>query len=306
MPTRSGLRPALALAVTALALVVSPAHAAKKRADAWDLHPGSRGPRVETLQWLLGGHKPYVFSQVKPTFKFGPNGSFGARTTSADIAMKYRIGYPRAGQCGSKGDLVVASTGPQFFAILEGKQTRPACWVALAAARVKAINTGPTDLALRVKAYEVHLVELGIREEPNGSNRGPAISYPALGIPALQSATGAYGAAWCVSTQQTVLKTVGYGTFAGDTAGVYSAVDYAAARNWLSAKPKIGALVAFIDYNSAGQRISGTGHMGFVVAVQANSFTYIAGNDSNAVREHTIPDGSRSYAFIYLPKLATK
>lgn len=301
---RSVLRRAV-IAVVLLAAFAMPAQAAKTH-DAWDLHPGSSGPRVEALQWLESGHKPYVFSQVKPTFKWPVNGVFGARTTSATIQIKYRIGYPRAHQCGSKGDLVVASTGPQFFAILEGKQKRPACWVALAAARVKAINTGPTELALKVKAYEVHLVELGIHEVPNGSNRGPAISYAALGVPALQSATGQYGAAWCVSTQQTVLKTLGYGTFAGDTAGVYSAVDYGAARNWLSAKPKIGALVAFIDYNSAGQRITGTGHMGFVTAVQASSFTYIAGNDSNGVREHTIPDGSRSYAFIYLPHLATK
>lgn len=300
---RSGLRRAPILAVFALALFNAPAHAAKSN-DGWDLHPGSSGPRVEALQWLESGHKPYVFSQVKPTFRWPTNGVFGARTKSATIALKYRIGYPGAHQCGSKGNLVVASTGPQFFAILEGKQTRPACWVALAASRLKAINTGPTALALKVKAYEVHLVELNIHEVPDGSNRGPAISYPALGVPALQSATGQYGAAWCVSTQQTVLKTLGYGTFALDTAGVYSAVDYEARLNRLSAKPKIGALVAFIDYNSAGQRITGTGHMGFVVAVQASSFTYIAGNDSNAVREHTIPDGSRSYAFIYLPKLA--
>lgn len=307
MPISSGLRHAVLrflLVALCAGIFVGPAQAAKRR-DAWPLHPGSKGQRVADLQFLLGGHGPYVFSQVKPTFKGKPNASFGARTKSADLAMKWRIGYPRAGQCGAKGDMLVASTGPKFFAILEGKQTRPACWVALAAARLKAINTGPTQLALQIRSYEVHLVTLGIRESPDGSNRGPAISRAAYGVPALQSATGAYGAAWCVSTQQTVLKTIGYGTFADDTAGVYYAVDWAAKRSLLSAKPKIGALVAFIDYDSAGHRIAGTGHLGFVSAVQASSFSYIAGNDGNGVREHTIPDGSRSYAFIYLPRLAT-
>lgn len=273
------------------------------RPDGWPLHPGSHGQRVKDLQWLLGGHKPYVFTEVKPTFKYAANGSFGARTKAADTAMKFRIGYPRKGQCGATADMVVPLSGPQFFAILEGKQKRPACWVALAAARVRAVVAAqPSKTALAVKAFE--LSQLGVTEQPDGSNRGPRISYASSGIGPYQGATGAYGAAWCVSFQQYSFAHVGYGHFADDTAGVYYAADYYAARNLVYAKPKVGSLVAFIDYNSRGQRVPGTGHMGFVTAVQANSFTYTAGNDSNGVREHTIADGSRPYLFIRLPKVA--
>jgi hypothetical protein len=304
MPTFApGLRPALIACLVGLVLAVPvPAHAAA-RPDAWNLHPGSHGPRVVALQWLENGGKPYAFTEVKPTFKYATNGSFGARTKAATTAMKFRIGYPRKGQCGAKADLVVPSTGPQFFAILKGKQKRPACWVALAAARVRAIVAAqPSKTALAVKAWEIS--QLGVNEQPYGSNRGPRISYSADGVTAYQASTGAYGAAWCVSFQQAAFIQVGYGRFADGTAGVYYAADYYAARNMTFAKPKVGSLVAFITYSSRGYRVPGTGHMGLVVAVQANSFTYTAGNDSNGVREHTISDGSRPYLFIRLPNVA--
>src|SRR4051812_20706141 len=118
---QGGLRPALILAVLAAALFV-PGHAAAAGCnDNWPIHAGSCGPRVADLQWLLGGHRPNVFTEVKQTFKWKPNGAFGARTKSAVTAYKYRIGYPRKGQCGAKSDMVVPAAGAQFFAILEGK-----------------------------------------------------------------------------------------------------------------------------------------------------------------------------------------
>jgi hypothetical protein len=306
-----GLRPALLalfaalLAFVALGLTAPTAGAAKCN-DRWELHPGSCGQRVDDLQWLLAGHRPNVFTEVKPTFKHPPNGAYGARTKSAVTAYKYRIGYPRKGQCGAKADLVNPNVGPQFFAILRGQQKRPPCWVALVSGRLKAIQAGqPTARTVAWKALLIGW--LGIDEQPVGSNRGPCISSSCTRAGhtfTIQASTGAYGAAWCVSTQQAAAAIVGYGHFADDTAGVYYAADYYARRNLVFAKPKIGSLVAFITYNSRGQRVPGTGHMGFVVAVQANSFTYIAGNDSNGVREHTIPDGSRPYLFIRLPGVA--
>ena len=102
----------------------------------WELGPGSCGQRVKDLQWLLAGHRPNVFTEVKPTFKGEPNGAYGARTKSAVTQYKYRIGYPRKGQCGAKTDLVNPNVGPQFFAILIGQQKRPACWVALVSGRL--------------------------------------------------------------------------------------------------------------------------------------------------------------------------
>jgi len=284
----------LIAAAGALALA-SPAAAA--RHDNLPLHHGSSGVRVAALQWMLAGHRPNVFTKIKGTFVGKPTGYFGARTGHATFAYKYRLGYPAKYNSEKR-----PVAGPYFFALLRGTKVRHTTWVALAAARVKAIEPGFTTLALKVKAYEVHLLDVGVQEQPVGSNRGPRISYSVGNDPALQSATGAYGVAWCVSTQQTVFKYVGYGTFADDTAGVYYAVDYARQRNWLSAKAKVGALIAFIDYGRSG-RIPGTGHMGYVTKVTASGFSYIAGNDADGVHERFIDFGSRTYVFIYLPGL---
>lgn len=312
-----GLRPAL-LVLLSLALaavtfgVPSPASPAARCNDRWPLKPGACGQRVKDLQWLLGSHRPNVFTEVKGTFRWKVNGSYGARTKSALFQYRFRIGYPAKGQCGAKTSMWQSIEVTGFlFNLLEGRAKRPACWVTLAAARLEAAKKAePSAKAHKVIAYEQHLVALGIHETPDGSNRGAAISYAALGVPALQSATGAYGQAWCVSTQQTVMKALGFGTFADDTAGVYYAVDYYAARNLVFAKPKVGSLVAFITYDSRGRRVAGTGHMGFVTAVTSptpklpGTFTYIAGNDHNAVSQHTIPFGSRPYLFIRLPGIA--
>lgn len=309
-----GLWPALIilLVVAALTSAIAPGADAKCN-DRLPLHPGSCGQSVKDLQWLLGGHRPNVFREVKPTFKWAPNGAYGARTKSAVTAYKYRIGYPQKGQCGSPINMVSAdSTGPQFFSILEGKTKRFACWVSLAASRLKAIIAAePSKIALDVRSIMVGW--LGISETyysraPHYFNVGPCISssctWRGKSQVALQSSTGQFNVAWCVSTVQEAFKEAGYGTFAERTAGVYFAVDYYAARNLVFAKAKMGSLVAFITYDRYGHRAAGTGHMGFVVKVEANSFTYVAGNDSNGVREHTISFGSRPYVFIRLPRVA--
>lgn len=96
----------------------------------------------------------------------------------------------------------------------------------------------------------------------------------------------------------------GFGHFADDTASVYYAVDYYAARNMLHAKPKVGALVAFIEYDRYGHRISGTGHMGFVVKITASGFVSTEGNANNRVLERYHALGERPEAFIYLPGVA--
>lgn len=268
--------------------------------------PASCGQRVKDLQWLLGGHKPNVFKEVKPTFTKKPNGLFGAYTVSAVNKYRFRIGYPATGQCGAKvatwkSDYVTGF----FFNVLEGRAKRPACWVALAASRVRSVVPTPEPTSLGAQWAALLGDWLGIHE--TGVNVGPCISTPCVwhgkSYPAIQASTGAYGAAWCVSTQQAVAKLLGLPLFANGTAGVYYAVDYYAARNETYAKPKLYSLVAFLDYDSAGHRIPGTGHMGFVTAVYANSFTYRAGNDNNAVSEHTIPDGSRPYVFLRLDKV---
>lgn len=314
-PMKKAFLALLAVAVIAATAHVSPAAAARN--DRLPLHGGlscksrtaSSGPLVAKIQYLIRDPRPRQnpFKLVKGTFPHQPNGCFGKRTVPAVVAYKYRFGLPHKGQCGAPVDLVIPTVGQHFFDLLDRRVSRPACWVQLAASRLKAIVPGPSALAVRAKNYELQLLAANISEQPDGSNRGPAISYTAtlhgIHVTALQSSTGAYGLAWCVSTQQAVMRAIGVGTFAHGTAGVYAAVDYFARPNpegTLVAKAFVGAIVAFITYDRHGRRVPGTGHMAFVMAVQASSFTYAAGNDGNRFREHTIAMGSRPYAFIQL------
>jgi hypothetical protein len=274
------------LAATAAAAVNLPAAPAPASSPIHRL--GSHGPKVAKLQDLLGGRAGYVFTAVKPTFTHPANGLFGARTAAAVTAMKWRLGYPKP--------LVRPIAGTFLFALLEGTKTRPAFWVALAASRLRAVEVvKPTAIALKIKAYEIS--QLGVLEIPLGSNNGPQVRI-------YQADTGAFGEAWCVSFQQHSFRVGGYGHFADDTASVYHAVDYFAARSELHAKPKVGALVLFVDYDAAGQRIPGTGHAGYVVRVGASWYVSVEGNQANGVHEVFHHLGDRGNVFAELPGVA--
>lgn len=257
------------------------------------MHLGSHGQRVKDLQWLLGNHSPSVFrfTKIRPTFTAKPNGLFGAITAHAVIVYKWQLGYPTR-------MLRTALAGPYFFEILTGKAHRPIAWVARASKRLSDPNVsifGPSAMALKIR--QIELGQLGTAEVPLGSNGGYAVNR-------YQRVTGALFAAWCVSFQQWSFLVSGYGTFAFNTAAVYAAVDYGSARGLLRSRPKVGAIVAFVDYDRYGHRIPGTGHMGFVAKVTVSGFVYIAGNDGNAVREHFILNSARPHVFIYLKGIA--
>lgn len=298
------LPPALVLmAAAALAFAGTATAAATPRHDHYPLHVGSAGPNCAYIKFLIRDprSKANVFTQVKGTYlrKYGMGGYCNTAFGTAVEAYKWRLGYPRK--------WVKPVVGRYFIDLIRGRKKRPPDWVRVAAQRLAAVEAAqPTKVALRWKATLVDW--LGLAEQPSASNRGPCISYGCSwhgrSWPAIQASTGAYGAAWCVSTQQQAAAQAGYGHFAQDTAGVYYAVDYANSRGWLSAKAKFGSLVAFITYDRYGHRIPGTGHMGFVTKVTASGFSYIAGNDGNAVREHFIGYGSRAYVFIRLPGVA--
>lgn len=271
-------------ALLAGALLTMPAHAATRPT----LHRGDHGRRVAALQWLLGGHRPNVYREIKGTFPYKPNGLLGQRTADAITAYKWRLGYPKR--------YVKPVAGPLFFDLLEGKRVRPPAWVVTAAARLKAIQAvQPTRLALAIKAVEIS--QLGVSEQPPGCNCGATVRV-------YQAVTGAFGAAWCMSLQQWAFKAGGYGTFAGDTASVYTAVDYYAVRSMLHAKPKVGALVFFVDYDRYGHRIPGTGHAGYVVKLTATGYVSVEGNASNRVLERWHQLGDRGNVFAYLPGVA--
>jgi hypothetical protein len=243
----------------------------------------SCGENVAALQWLLHGGKPFALKQAKPTFKGEPNGSYGAITKHAVLAMKFRVGYPAKGQCKAKTSLLTDTTTRYFFFILENKAKRPLCWVGLAAARVKgAIREGQSDAATKIKAFE--LSQLGVHESPYASNRGPCISYTcSLGghlFGPYQGSTGAYGLAWCASFGDYAMKRiVGHGFGSSNDAYVPTIALYARDHGWLAAKPKAGSFVVFL---SASYTLGSAYHIGFVVKVTASGVQTIEGNAGDA------------------------
>ena len=251
--------------------------------DSFPLHPHSSGPRVAGLQWLLGGHRPNVFNKVKPTFRHRPNGFWGPRTTSALNRYRYRIGYPGKGQCGSRVNMWAASKATGYlFNLLKGKAKRPICWVGLAAKRVKgAVRPGATAAALAIQKLEVE--QLGVAEQPLGSNRGCRISYTCDGFGPYQGATGAYGAAWCASFQQwAFMNRAPDGRFADDSAYVPYIADWAQRHNFLVAKPRVGSLVVFLNPD---RLLVNAYHIGYVVRVTASGVQTVEGNYSDGVHE---------------------
>lgn len=129
---------------------------------------------------------------------------------------------------------------------------------------------------------------VGIHETPDGSNDGP-------GVHTIQSSTGAYRAAWCVSTVQFILKHVLGFTIADKTANAYYLADYAERHGWTIAKPVVGAAVVYH---------LGAGHAGTVVQVnKGGTFLAVEGNEGNAVK--LVPRDPRGVkcTFILHPEL---
>lgn len=297
------MRRRLAVAAVAAALVLSAA-ALAGRHDRFPLHPGSSGPRVAALQWLLAGHRPSVFTKTKPTFKGKSNGYYGARTGTAVKAMKYRIGYPKAGECGlsRKHTYLTDTAGALLFDILEGKKPRPKCWVAIAAKRIKgAVVPGATRRALALK--ELDLSQLGVHEIPDGSNRGPRISYRADNTGPYQGSTGAYGEAWCASfADWALIRVTGHGFGSANNAYVPTIAEYAQAHGWLQAKPRLGSFVVFL---SADYQLVNAFHIGYVIKLVGSSgIETVEGNYANAVHEVYRPFDANRMVYIDLPGIA--
>jgi hypothetical protein len=126
--------------------------------------------------------------------------------------------------------------------------------------------------------------ELGVREVPLGSNRGPRVRQ-------YQSSTGAYGAAWCVSFLQWGLQKNGVPRIANRSAGVFYCVDWARKNGYLRYSPKPGYFAAYMW---------SAGHIGVVEQVyESGGFRAIEGNASNSVR-YKWRDG-RNTVYIRVP-----
>lgn len=128
----------------------------------------------------------------------------------------------------------------------------------------------PTPSQLRAAIVKEAKSLLGIHEIPAHSNIGPDVHR-------IQSATGAYGAPWCVSTVQYIWKQVLGTTWAKDTANAYYLAEFAHEAGRVIPKPVPGCAVVYHI---------GAGHAGTVVAYGgADTFSAIEGNEGDAVRQ---------------------
>lgn len=135
---------------------------------------------------------------------------------------------------------------------------------------------------------EAHAL-LGIHEIPPHSNFGPDVHR-------LQSATGAYGAPWCVSTIQYIWRQVLGSTWASATANAYRLAEYAHTHGAVIPRPVAGCAVVYHV---------GAGHAGTVVnaAKVGSIFAAVEGNEADAVRQVTRDSQHIPCTFILRPEL---
>jgi hypothetical protein len=284
------------------------AGAKPKDHDRFPLHVGSAGPNVCKFRYLLRNPAPkqnVFYKHVKGLYK-GPmcskkNPSLGYLGKSFGLVIysyKYRLGYPD--RYNKKSHPVA---GKDFLAMLRGRLHPTKEMVALAAKRLalNALEPGETKLGKKIKG--IALSQVGVNEQPSGSNRGPRISYAVnnyhgnYGL-SYDGVVGQYGVAWCAIFDQWVYYYAGYGTFANKSAGVFYIVDWARHRGLLAAKPYIGSLVAYLNSD---------GHLGIITKVdQGKGYWTVEGNSSQKVAYHYHAWTDRLRVFINLPGIVPK
>lgn len=262
----AGLLAALAFAQTANAAQPS-------------LHVYQTGRQVKGLQWLLAGHRPSHYPQVR-TYRGKIDGRYAKATRLAVKRAKYQLGWP-------KRLLDGRHAGAYFFSIIKGRQPRRLYWVAIAAKRA-AHPVPPPASTCATRMLNAGRSQLGVTESPWGSNRGARVGV-------YQSVTGAYGAAWCVSFYQWELVQAHQGPIADRTAGVFYLYHWAQARGWVHSTPRPGAGVAFL---------ANPGHMGLVERVTTNGYYTLEGNHNNGVYRVFRRFGELQPVYVWLPCLS--
>lgn len=255
-------------------------------------HRYQTGKAVKGIQWLLSGHQHRRNGRKVGFFSHaytGPiNGRYDLRLAHAVRDTKYRMGYPSYAVNGSK-------VGQYFIDLLTGKRSRSRAYFSRATKRLAALHRIEGERARTACAREILAVarpEVGVHEVPLGSNSGSRVRQ-------YQSATGAYGAPWCVSFAQWVFKQAKvrsplawHGPIADDSAGAFYVAGWARLHGWLRSIPKPAYFVVFTDR---------LGHMGIVESVTSSGFTSIEGNASDSVLRRFHPFGERPEVFIAVP-----
>lgn len=269
-----------------IALIVPPSASGATppvRHDRFPLHIGSSGPRVKGLKWMLQGHKPAAYKIIAYPPKIKIDGYYGERLGLSVKKVKYILGFPQK--------RVNKAAGREFWDIYQGKKPRPLSWILRASSRKKTADKAAAEEAYN-RTWTARLIKLEKSQiaccslETWGINWGPKVKE-------YQSSTGAYKAAWCVSFQQWVLMTSGYGRIADKSAGVAYVTGWAQKRGWVRSRAAPGRLVAWLPGI----------HMAMVTEVTSKGYWTVEGNSSNSVRRLFHPYG-QWVAFISLPNVS--
>lgn len=275
---------ALALAVVSVALVapsLTTAATPKPKAG-WPVTVGERGKRVCNVLYLLHGYRPSRFRSPwfrvlkGPVPKRATRCVYRKKDAKATRKLKLLIGYRATQLDGSFGrklrTILVTGRQPSGYRVRATRRIIKEK-AALAAARREAHWAD--------RLVKVAFSDLGCCAESNN------IDGPRLRL--IQSSTGAYGAAWCMSAQQSWRIRSGMNTIATRSAHVFTVIGWAKRHGLISRIPRRGYMAAYT---------SGEGHIELVYRVTATHFYTIGGNTSGNVTTRYYRHGSRAVVFI--------
>jgi hypothetical protein len=213
------------------------------------LKTGSKGPAVEDLQNLLKAHG---FTQAGPT-----DGDFGASTKKALVQFQQSHNLDVDGIC-----------GPNTWMSLTSETVDPAPLVDTIVGNARAVEL--LSIASR---------EIGIVEQPDGSNGGPRVDVY----------TGKWRVPWCACMVSWVLKQCSWNPWPKPIAAVVRIRDWANTtglyHNEAGYDPQPGDIFIMLKKGQDGVD-TGHGHTGFVLSYDKvkEEIRTIEGNASNAVR----------------------
>lgn len=175
------------------------------------------------------------------------------------------------GQLATPSALMSAQPGSTAVSPASGTTFQQAL-AAATTSQVGTVNSSGTNAGLT--ALQVAETQVGVTEQPPGSNDGPQIAQ-------YRTATqGAYaGAPWCAYFVSWCAATAGapIGDHGQGLGSVAEITDWARSTGRLTSTPAPGELILF-----------GTAHVGIVKSVNADgSLTTVEGNASNGVHEET-------------------
>lgn len=213
--------------------------------------PPIKGKRVKDAQYLLSGKNAFAGSSnpIHP-YKGKIDGVAGPATLTAARESKYWLGYPESE--------LYASFGQTLYECLHGLRKLSADYQSRRAERIALAN-----LTIGHKALNVALTQIGVKENPFGSNRQPyGLWYGFNGVP------------WCAIFVSWCMNEVHHSEWR--YASVREAVDdarYNRRGATLVTTPQVGDLMSYTTAEGPDEHIAF-----FASGIDSKTFNDIGGN----------------------------